>query len=955
MVEPLDVHVELLIGEVTLEGLDIDNAWLDITGDVRGAPSQGGIRISRGTAAEGQRPSPGSMTMLINNCDGRYSPRNAEGPLYGYIGRNTQIRTYVDFPTPTVRSVSTATPGDVDEFAVAAPAGMQEGDVLLAFQSFATPPADEDLRLPSGDGWMVAREAPQVVTEDSLGVAWWKVAQPNEPANYTFYNPLGGEAVVAILAIEGGVMDPPGITEAQFARELATTNLVTTPAILPVGSSDLEVRWAAGSPVGAGVTWTPPVGFTEQADINDSNAITGSVATRALTSTNITTALDFTASGNVDLGHGLTVTISSRSYRFHGEVSEWPPRASCGDGNLWVPITASGPLRRLNQGSEAISSMRKFYEDLEAADPTDVWAYWPLEDGGNAIVPLPGIENGVPMTIPAGQAQFAASSALFGSQSTIVLESGTRLQGNILQNVNGLIHTSALYAFGGNQPDNGAVLIEIRTTGSVAVWRIIYSTGFIFTMSGFDGDGALIGSTAALNLSSSMTVNSRFLLTASMTQSGADAVMSFNVTIIDDNYLVTQNGIGGLLAGRTIGIVKQVRIGTGLTNVTIGHLAIGNTAGVADATDPAIIGHFGEQAAYRIKRLLDGTGVIFIADLSPYQTAVIPSATTETGTTPMGEEPVDTLVNKIQQTVETDRGVLYEDRNRLGLIYKAPDALYNQAPTAPLEYGDLGAPLDPMDDDLLVSNDVTVSQVNGSQARVVETTGPLSIQVPPAGVGTYTGGASVNAASDLILPDIANWLLRLGTWDDFRFDRINIRNLAILDCPTNPPLVRFAAALDPGDVISIDDLPDWLPPDLIRQLVRGSEEFLDKYDWSMSFNTVPAGPYDVGILSEEGAAAPAEDAPMRYSSQGTETSASFVAGTDTTLSVETLLGPLWTTTPGGSFDIRVSGVRLRVTAISAATGQFQDFTVEQTPINGIIKTIPAGTEVALWTPAVFAK
>jgi hypothetical protein len=92
-----------------------------------------------------------------------------------------------------------------------------------------------------------------------------------------------------------------------------------------------------------------------------------------------------------------------------------------------------------------------------------------------------------------------------------------------------------------------------------------------------------------------------------------------------------------------------------------------------------------------------------------------------------------------------------------------------------------------------------------------------------------------------------------------------------------------------------------------------------------------------------------------WTMQGNATLAgSFVAGTDTTLTVETLLGPLWTTTPGGSFDIRVDGARLRVTAISAATGQLQDFTVEQAPINGVIRTIDAGTEVQLWNPARFA-
>lgn len=951
MLSPLDVHVELLVGTTT--------PWVDITHDVRGAPSRGGINGTRGTAPEGQRPSPSSYTMLINNRNGDYSPRNPIGQYYGDIGRNTSIRIFVDFPAPSFRSASTATPGDVEEFTVTAPAGMAAGDALYAFQGFATYPLESDLRTPQGGArWQLLQVVNDSTGDLVQGALWWKIALFNEPASYTFYNPDGGEGVVSIAAVEDAVYDPYTFGSIDTDRELAATTAVTTPSIAPVGNVDLELRWAGGLPVGAGVTWTPPAGVTERADINSANAVTGTLGSRNLSTIATTTALNFTASGNVTDGYGFTVSVPSRSYRFFGEVSEWPPRSDCSDGNLWVPITASGPLRRLNQGGEAVSSMRALYEQRKRFSPPELWAYWPLEDGNEALAPASIFLGHAPMVVT-GDIQFAASDRLAGSASTPVFESATRLRGTVLGADSGDVHASALYAFQGNQPDNGAILMEIRGSGTIATWRVIYGTGFILSLVAYDDDGVQVDTTGTFDFSASLSLNGRFLLKVAMTQAGADVTVSFNVANISNDYVVTQAGVGDTFSGQTVGTPGSILVGPGLTNVTVGHIGIGAFLGVANATDEAIIGYFGEQAASRISRLLTGTGVDMIAEMG---SNVVPESATildNTHTVAMGEEPIATIMDKITEAVESDRGVLYEDRARLRLIYKSFNALVNQSPTAPLDYGDLAAPLDPTEDDLLLANDITVSQRSGSDARVVKETGPLSIELPPDGVGTYTRSATVNVASDLELPNIANWLLRLGTWDDLRFESIDIRNLAILDCPLNPILTRFAAALDPGDVISIDGLPDWLPPDLIRALVRGGGERLDTYQWLLGFNAVPAGPYDVGIFAAIGGDAPAggdpePDAPMRFSSQGSETTSVFAAGTGTSLSVTTTLGPLWTQNQNGDFDIRVSGVRLRVTAIGAPAGQVQVFTVDQAPINGVVKSIPAGSPVELWTPAVFS-
>lgn len=95
--------------------------------------------------------------------------------------------------------------------------------------------------------------------------------------------------------------------------------------------------------------------------------------------------------------------------------------------------------------------------------------------------------------------------------------------------------------------------------------------------------------------------------------------------------------------------------------------------------------------------------------------------------------------------------------------------------------------------------------------------------------------------------------------------------------------------------------------------------------------------------------------PSRRDSGSSETAASFDAGTETSLSVATDPGPLWGVTGDGNmafpFDIAVDGVRLRVTGISGSSSP-QTFTVEQDAVNGISKTIAAGSPVVLWQPAL---
>lgn len=77
---PIGLTVEIYLG-----GL----GWVDISQYVY---YRDRVRISRGRQNETSRIIPQTCQLTINNRDGRFSPRNASGPYYGLIGRNTWLR-----------------------------------------------------------------------------------------------------------------------------------------------------------------------------------------------------------------------------------------------------------------------------------------------------------------------------------------------------------------------------------------------------------------------------------------------------------------------------------------------------------------------------------------------------------------------------------------------------------------------------------------------------------------------------------------------------------------------------------------------------------------------------------------------------------------------------------------------------------------------------------------------
>lgn len=166
-------------------------------------------------------------------------------------------------------------------------------------------------------------------------------------------------------------------------------------------------------------------------------------------------------------------------------------------------------------------------------------------------------------------------------------------------------------------------------------------------------------------------------------------------------------------------------------------------------------------------------------------------------------------------------------------------------PVLALDYTtDIVPPMEPIDDDTLITNTVTAKREDGGEYTHTVTTGPLSTQDPPDGVGVYHDTVTLPVADDEQLPSQAAWRARLGTVDEPRLPTIS------LDLARNPELIDAVAGADFGDRLTIDSPPAWLPPDSIDQSVEGYTETLGAHVWDWQANASPGSPWQVAQIPD---------------------------------------------------------------------------------------------------------
>lgn len=630
------------------------------------------------------------------------------------------------------------------------------------------------------------------------------------------------------------------------------------------------------------------------------------------------------------IGRNTQVRVSvpnghEKAYRFWGEISSWPAQWDTTGTDVWVPIEASGILRRLGQGATALNSVLYRAITSLAGTLTPV-AYWPCEDGSDATY-IASAVGGPPMEI-AGTPNLASFDGFVASKSLPDMDDAS-FRGIVPAYTDtGHILVRFLLAVPSGGTTDGQSVVHFTGTGSVKQWSMLYESGGGLRLRAYDSGGTIVLDTGAV----AFAVNGKLLqVSISLTQVGADIDYTVTTLEVTGDSLATSGTLAGYTFGR-IGAVTMAR-SQALTGTTIGHVTVQRAISFTSAQIDQLKAYAGETATDRINRLCleEDVNITFF------------SLSDDT----MGpQRSTSTLLELIQECVDVDQGILAEREVTFGLVYRSRQGMYNLNPTLELSYPDnqLSEVPSPVEDDRNLRNDVTCTRPSGSSSRVTESSGPLSTLPPPFGVGKYDAQTSVNVELDSHLQNQAAWRVHLGTVDEPRYPQISV-NLSHPQFTTvNTGLRTDVLSMLPSKRLTVSNLPDWLPPGDISQICLGIQETIDQFEHRITFNGTPESPYRV---------AEADSASFgKCDTDGSEL-AGNISSSATSVQVAVTDGPLWVTDPAEfPFDIVVGGEEMTVTAISGASSP-QTFTVTRST-NGITKAHAAGADVRLARPAVVA-
>jgi hypothetical protein len=910
---PLDLGVELLV----------DGTYTDITQYVRAAS---GITIQRGRSDWGTEVDPGQCTLTLENTDGQFSPRNPRSPYYGLIGRNTPIRivtnegaTHADFFGTAGNTITTPDNAVLDI----------TGDIDIRFEI-------------DPDTWNTGTEYELLGKWNTTGnQRSWYITGGNT-GTFTFHwSTTGSNDLTAVSTVNG--MLSPDLRQA-WRITMDVNNGAGGYTVTFYYSDDISGTWTQYDQIVTSSGTTSIFSSSAIVELGDLASVAGNVFSGRFFNVEIRNGIGGTVVANPDFtiqdpfdtsfvdaaGRAWTVSggaqIRNRQIRFAGEVSEWPPRWDAGGFDVTSTIQIGGYFRRLKTSADALQSALR--RTLPSTD--GLLGYWPLEDeqgADNAASALSTVAAAPVSGFSFGQENSLSSSSalpslLTGARATFTPATGT-----------GNGWTVALVYKVGSLPATLTEILRVNVKSSVMGYVVLSASTAGIRLEPFDADGTSVGGftfTTAGGITDFQNQWNQLRIRCADNGANVDFTMNWINEDASDSWFLTTTG-----TAVNPGNVRNVQI-TSLAadyiGLNLGHVIVVDANNTFAFNDP-ITGFSGESANTRVGRVL----------LEENISRIVIDGSLDRASELVGPQRVQTLFDIMQNATDADGGVFYEQREQRGVAYRDRASLENQPVRIVLPYTAVMAPLEPTDDDQHIQNDVTVSRIDGSSARVEQETGPLNTQEPggdPDAVGRYAASYSLDLDDDDQCEQIAAWKLHLGTWDESRYPVVRV-NLA-----RNPEYIADATRVDIGDRIQITDPPAWLPPGTIDLMVQGYRESMDQNTWTIEFNCTPYGPWVVAVANEETA---------RANTAGCEL-AEDLDTTETGVDITTTSGPRWvdsaTYASDFPFDVVIGGEVVTVTACTGTTTS-QTFTVTRS-VNGVVKSHSTGDAVSLAVPSYVA-
>jgi hypothetical protein len=903
---PVPVKVELQMG----------GTWTDVTSYVY---VRDRITIKRGRSSEARDVDPSTCQLTLDNRDGRFSPRNPSGAYYGLIGRNTPLRVSVT----GLDDNSLQTDGTANAYASTPNAAALNvtSDLDLRVEWV---PLDEYRRsvdlIGKWDATGAQRSYVMWLNNGYPFLSWWTgTVQIDAQATAQLPRDNGRR-----FSIRASLTASTGTVTFYWSDDFTTWRQLGDPVVkgaTTVASSTAAVR--VGRTVSSGVSLSPVARFY-RAQIR-----TGAGASTLVANPDFTAqtagASSFADSTAKTWAVNAPAVIASTNVRFVGEVSQWPVRWDYGEDDVYVPITASGIMRRLLANVPPLRSV------LRRSIPgigTQLRAYWPMEDASGAVALSYGLTDltGAYNMALTNTPSLAAYSGFLASDPVPTFSGGSYARGKVPRYTNtGQVQLRFLLSLPATgQPPNNTMLAKV--TMPISSWQINYTTGGNLQVVVTDTDSGATVSTSAVMGTGLDGKNARISL--ELKQNGGSIDWSLGYYVPNSANAVYFNWPSALTT--TVGSPSYVQVGCPApanSSVAIGQVTLESTVTSIFDIVQQINAYAGESSVTRAYRLTGEEGVPFL-----YAGPT---------TTLMGAQLSDTLIDLLRECEDSNLGILYEPRHDLSLAFRPRITMYARDAALVVNYaGQQLTEFQPVEDDATVVNDVLLTRIGGASYEASLDSGALSTLPPPNGIGKYQSALKLSLYTDDQLADQATYRLALGTIDEPRYPQIGVG----LHRGHTLAFTRAALDADLGDVIEVDNAFTRYAPGTAFQRIEGVTEVLDSHTYDVTFNTSPGGIWrGVGVY----------DDPTNRSRYDTDnaTLTSSATSTATSLSVTTT-DTTWTTAAADwPFQIIAGGEVMTVSAVTGSSSP-QTFTVTRS-VNGVVKAQSAGTPVHVHTPSYY--
>lgn len=822
--------------------ININGKWIDISADVLGE-GVSAISINRHAKERGPsnaNTSPCTASMTIATADGKYSPRNAAGPYYGYIGNNTPLRVLV---TPHWSSG----PGmdDSDTFTRTVASGWDTSNGGNAYSPWyyggTYSATDWSVNGTQGIHSVPAAYAYRMSSIPALSLADVDI---QATVDTTVTGVLGAPIEI------GGLIARLNTTlwTFYFARleidQWGTCTAKVFAAATEIASATADIAWSSQPlkcrlrVIGAEIKYKVWDAASSEPDVwtveveDTTYTAPGSVAFRSGVAASNTNTKPVVFSWD-------NITVTAIYPRMWGEVSSWPVKWSSTGANARTSIVAAGPLRRLNQGTKGIrGALARKYMSMGPL------AYWPLDDGpytttgGNAsvtdqagfsitsVVDFSKVDG--PPGAPAKLPQLAVGTDRLPSATAAL---SVKLKGNtgtsytvdaVYQATKAETSSTVDYFPLSWKDDRGnefRIIVYLDWSYSTINWVevVSYSPGYSHTVR------------ARLNLNTA---------DGEWHHIRVEVTPTTLLLLLDDTWMTSSSFSGStIVVGTMTSMYLWNNYKTAVDSASCGHVAVFKGV-LLPTTYAAFTGYVGEAIGTRLARLAT-EDVIDIEFIDGGNTRAL------------GAQRQAKLPDLLTDVHSADLGQLSERRNAFSLRYNSNSSMQNQTPLT-LDYStgvitDNGA-FEPAIDDAMRWNDVTAERYKGSKYRVEVTTGPNSTQNPPIGIGAYDRGTyTTHVATDGLIPDIAYFIAMAGTRHELRWPAIPL-NLARKIFTDNHTLSAAIANADIGTSILLDNLPVFVGDAQSEVLILGYTEVITSKRWDIAFVTTPYEPYRVPLV-----------------------------------------------------------------------------------------------------------